>query len=563
MKISSSKHPDYTLNYEDWVRFRFIVEGGTAFIEEYLESYSTREDAAAFIKRKRISTVPSFASSSIVDIKNAIFQRMNDITRINGTTQFREVNDGKLGGVDLHGATANYFIGNKVLPELLNMGKVGVYADMPVISSTSVSETQKKHPYYYEYKVENIRNWCLAQNGEYAEFTMLLLRETALEYDEDFKLPVAEYTRYRLLTKTDAGVEVKFYDEDDNQINIDGFPTNEAYLLNIKTIPFVLFELNESLLKNIANHQIALLNLESSDIAYTLLANFPFYVEKDNKMGPGHLKNDESGDGSDAEIRVGATTGRTYSGEKAPEFIHPSPAPLMASMEKQKQLKDDIRALVNLALSAVQPKFASAESKAHDEHGLESGLSFIGLILEHGERRLADLFAEYEGSGEVATIKYPTRYALKSDIGRIEEAKALEEMVAKVPSNKGQKEIIKLMTRKLLDTKIPQEKMQEILNEIESAKYLTSDPETLNTHIENGLVSTKTASLASGYAEGEAEKAKQDHADRLKLIQDTQTPRGITDLGTDPKASVAEKQRSQNSDNQDDSKKKVRGNGNN
>ncbi len=232
-------------------------------------------------------------------------------------------------------------------------------------------------------------------------------------------------------------------------------------------------------------------------------------------------------------------------------------------MEKQKQLKDDIRALVNLALSAVQPKFASAESKAHDEHGLESGLSFIGLILEHGEHQLANLFAAYEGSKDIATIKYPTRYSLKSDIGRMEEAKALEEIVSTIPSKKGQKAIKRLMAQKLLDTKISQDEMQEVLVEIDSAKYLTADPETIDTHIRNGLVSTETASLASGYSNGEVEKAEEDHAKRIKRIQDAQTPRGVNDLGVDPNSSREEKQQSQNPDNQDDSQKKVRGNGNN
>jgi len=564
VKISSSTHPEYLTSQADWERFRYVMEGGTDFIEEYLESYSTREDAAAFLVRKRISTVPSFAASSIVDIKNAIFQRMTDITRTNGTSQFRDVNDGKLGGVDLMGATTNYFIGNKVLPELLNLGKVGVYVDMPILNNTAVSETQTKHPYYYVYKAENIRNWRTSQHGEFAEFDMLLLKETALTYDPDFELPDNEYTRYRLLTRTPEGVEVRFFDKEDKQINIDGDPSNESYMLDIKTIPFVLFELNESLLKNIANHQIALLNLESSDIAYTLLSNFPFYVEQEGRMTSPHLQNEEGTTGADGEVTVGGTTGRTYGqGLNAPEFIHPSPAPLMASIEKQKCLKDDIRALVNLALSAVQPKFASAESKAHDEHGLESGLSFIGLILEHGERQLANLFAAYEGSKDIATIKYPTRYALKSDLARIEEAQALEEMVDKIPSKKGQKAIIQLMARKLLDTKIPHDEMQEVVDEIKEADYLSSDPETISTDMEKGLVGAETASTARGYKKGEVEKAKKEHAERVQRIQDNQTPRGVTDLGVDPGASKLEKQQSQNPDNQDDSHKKVRGNANN
>ena len=560
MNFDNSVHPDYFLNREDWEKFRYIMEGGVDFIDKYLESYSSRENVTDFNIRKRITPIPSFAAGSITDIKNAIFQRMNEILRINGSKLFQEVSSGKAGGVDLSGATTNYFIGNKVLPELLNMGKIGVYVDMPIIiEQSTLAETYSQHPYYYIYKTENIRNWKMSEFGN--EFDMLLLKETALTYDPDFSLPDAEYVRYRLIVKENNAIKVRFFNEDSEQIDLNGNYSNSDYTLGINKIPFVLFELNQSLLKNIANHQIALLNLESSDIGYALMANFPFYIEQQSRMTSTHLKNEESEDGEDREIIVGGSTGRTYAdGINPPSFIHPSAEPLRASIEKQTQLKDDIRTLVNLALSAVQPKYASAESKTHDEHGLEAGLSFIGLILEHGERQLAELFAAYEGSKEIATIKYPTRYALKSDQQRIDEAKALEGMVNKIPSKKGQKAIIQLMTRKLLDAKISQEELAQILDEIKKAKYMTSDPNTLNLDLEKGLVSNDTASEARGYEKGETTKAKQDHAERIKRIQDSQSPRGVKDLGTDANANKLEKKLSQDPDLDNDSHKKVRGN---
>ncbi len=552
MLITTSTHPDYLFSQNDWEKFRYIMDGGDEFIEQYLEKYSSREDAADFIIRKRITPNPSFASGSITDIKNAIFQRMSDIERTGGTQQFQEVYAGKLGGVDLLGATTNYFIGNKVLPELLNMGKVGVYVDMPIIDTpTTLANTHKKHPYYYVYKAEDIRNWRLAQVGEYVEFEMLLLQERALTYDPTFSLPNSEYTRYRLLTKENDTIKVRFFDVDNKQININGDLVDETYELDINKIPFILFELNQSLLKNIANHQIALLNLESSDIGYALKANFPFYIEKENSVQSAHLKSEETESGDPREIEVGGTTGRSYSTDQPPSFIHPSSEPLKASIEKQKNLKDDIRTLINLALSAVQPKYASAESKAHDEHGLESGLSFIGLILEHGERQLAELFAAYEDTKDVATINYPTRYALKSDQARIDEAKALNDMVDKIPSKTGQKAIIKLMVKKLLDAKISQEELAKVLEEIDTAKYINADPVAINSDIEKGLVSTETASDARGYSEGEVEKAKDDHAERIKRIQDAQ---GLSD------PAKIDKQISQSSDLQDDTHKRVRGN---
>lgn len=564
-KISSSTHPDYAISQLDWAKFRSIVEGGDAFIDLYLKSYSAREEVGDFTQRKAITPLPAFASAAITDVKNAIFQRMADITRTEGSKSYQDIILGKLGGVNLLGATMNYFIGNEVLPELLNMGKVGVYVDMPKISENqTISDTGSVHPYFYVYKTEQIRNWRLSKRGEFIEFDMLLLQETILTYDNIYHLPNKDMIRYRLLTQEDGVVLVRFFNHEGIPVSIDGKRSSrEPIELGIKRIPFTIFQINQSLLKNVANHQIALLNLESSDIAYTLKANFPFYVEPKSPHQSGYLK---SSDGE--EVELGNTTGRTYPiGSSAPSFIHPSAEPLNASMAKQKQLKEDIRALINLALSAIQPKYASAQAKEFDEHGLESGLSFLGLILEHGERQLASFFAEYENNQEIAIINYPDRYSLKSDQERIKEANDLYDIMLKMPSKQAQKVMTGLIIKKLLDTKIPTQELNTILEEIEDAKYVTSDPETIHGDLEKGLVSTETASEARGYdAKVEVPKAALEHAERIKRIKEAQSnddagARGIDDLNNDNNNEGAklEKQNSQNPDLQDDGHKTVRG----
>ncbi len=118
-----------------------------------------------------------------------------------------------------------------------------------------------------------------------------------------------------------------------------------------------------------------------------------------------HLKHAATADGTatsggqgaaDANIKVGATHGRTYDkGMNPPAFINPSAEPLRASLELQDRLKRDIRELVNLAVSSLAVR-ASAESKAMDNQGLEAGLSYIGLLLESAERQIAEFWAAYE-----------------------------------------------------------------------------------------------------------------------------------------------------------------------
>lgn len=565
--IQNSVHPLYTIASDNWQKYRYIKDGGQEFIDEYLVKFSERETTTKFEARRKMAPNPSFAAGAITDVKNAIFQRMVDTTRLGGTDSFRQTMSGEYGGVDLKGANMNFFIGNDILPELLFMGKIGVYVDMPTIDpGSTLVDTETKHPYFYTYMAEDIRNWRLSQVGETSEFDLLLLRERVLTYD-DFGLPEKDLARYRLLIRADGGVYVRFFSYDGKEIDVNGEPTDAPRFLEIPKIPFVTFELNHSLLTDIANHQIALLNLESSDVSYALLANIPHYIEQQSKMSSPHLKSVEDSGGMETnsrEMEIGGMTGRSYAqGLDAPQFIHPSPEPLKASIDKQTQLKSDIRTLVQLALSDLQPKFASAASKEFDQHGLEAGLSYIGLVLEHGEQQLAEIYSNYEKSRDVAKITYPRRYSLKSDAERLEEAKKLQEIITTVPTKDGQKRISKLIIEKLFASKISQRELDALYTEIDAADYVTSDPETVLNDHERGLVSTLTASKARGYdAEKEVEQAKKDHAERIRRINEAQTSgdqsRGVQDLDSETDSGKTEKEMSQNADLQDDARKATR-----
>lgn len=535
-----STHPEYLSSA--WSKYRHIKDGGDAFIDAYLVKFSDRESNDNFLERKQITPIPGFASAAIIDVRNSIYQRMSDITRLGGSDSYREAVLGKNNGIDLTSATMNHFIGAQVLPELLFLGKVGVYIDMPELVETTVSETKNIHPYVYIYTAEEIVNWVYTQTDNGIEFEKLLLEEVYTEYDE-LGLPKGTATRYRYLKKEGNVVTVQYLDNQGAAIE-----TEPERQLGIDTIPFVLLELDKSLLKDIANHQIALMNLESSDISYALKSNFPFYTEQySGKFQSGHLKGAEEGDPT--EIELGNIQGRRYTiGMDRPEFISPPSEPLLASMAKQTQLKEDIRALINLALSSIRPKFASAEAKQFDERGLESGLSFLGLILELGEQQIANIYHKYEGDLEITTINYPERWGLKTDIQRIEEAKRLDELSALVPSKTFQKANAKEKVRILMSAKSTSEELQQMLAEIDAANYMTGDAETIHGDIEKGIVSLETAALARGYAADEPKKAEEDHAKRLKRIQDSQEPVAAPDKIVNPDATRAQKEQSQDPD---------------
>lgn len=533
-KIIDIRHPYWSRKASSWLKWRSVYCGGDDFIEDYTKKFSGRETNDDFRKRKEVTPSPSFAKSAINDIKNSIFQRTVDIVRRGGSDNYKLAVLGQNNGVDLHGASMNTYIGRELLPELLTMARVGVYVDMPPVSGPTLMEQQGVRPYLYTYKTEEILSWTYRKD-RVDEFQSLLLMDWMDDYDSSTGMPKDKWCRYRhVWVGEDGAVYVQCYDKECKHVDLEGRPTNEPYRLDIDRIPFVILEITDSLLADVANHQIALLNLESSDMSYALKSNFPFYVEQvdprdySEYLKPESVNSDtgeaaETGGTSGKEIRAGATQGRTYGkGLDAPQFIAPPSEPLQASMAKQRQLKEDIRQLVNLALSQIQPKMASAESKALDERGLEAGLSYIGLELEHAERKIAGYWSMYEGRDNDVMIQYPKKYSLQSDEDRRRDVEQLEKLRDSVPSDGFQKSISKQMVATLLGHKLPLDEIEKMFTEIDGSDCYTANPEIIFPAIEAGVMPLEIAAKLLGLPKGAVEQASKDHAERLARISEAQ-----------------------------------------
>ena len=565
--ITEIKHPEYSKNILSWNKFRSTFVGGEQFVDDYLVMYSLREGTTEFERRKKMTYCPAHAKAAVIDIKNSIYQRLPDIIRYDGPSSYVSAISGADGiGVDRQGGSMTGFIGRKVLPELLSMGAVGVFVDrLPMDAKTSRVETKGMYPYLYIYKVEDIRSFAVDTSGN---FTSLLLRDTIYEEDPDTGLIIKEAKQYRLLRLTSGGVTVELFDAR-------GIKTRTVDL-NLRKIPFVLFQISHSLLIDVADYQVALLNLASSDMDYAVKSNFPFYVEQYNPAttalaaipaAEGDGTSVSANKAKNTEIKVGVTQGRRYPvGQDRPAFIHPSSEPLKASMDKQRDLQREIRMLVNLSLMNLDPNRASEGSRELDNQGLESGLSYIGMELETGERALGVIWADYEASREIPMVNYPTKYSLLSDSERREEAKELREEMSRLPSLTYQKTIAKRIASVMLSSKIPVEEMEKIHKEIDSATVVVTDPTIIKEDHEAGFIGTDLASEARGYPKGEVEKAKADHAERAIRIAAaqssvTQEPgaRGVDDLSADDKSAEDEKDNSQDPDLDENGKKKVRG----
>lgn len=502
------KHPLYTIFLDDDIKYRYTYEGGRNFIAKYLQKFSTREDDTAFTNRKNITYCPAFAKSAIDEIKNSIHQRLIDVKRLNVDSRYTELIRGANGGIDGKDASLNYFIGQDILPELLVMGKVGIFVDRKENLGPTLGDAEKSQPYCYIVRKEDIINWQYNRELVAVEF-----RCHEYSYDDD------GFVDGKL-----TPVHKKFWKKGNTVYYQRG--NEEPRTLGLKNIPFVILEISHSLLKDAADYQIALLNIESSDLSYILLANFPFYVEQtDSRISPAHFEQDK-------EAEVGTVHGRRYGKDlNAPSFIHPSSEPLQASMKKQEQLKNDIRLLVNLSLSTLKPQHSSAESKRQDMSSLESGLSNIGLVLQRAELQLAKHFHMYWGIDTNIEIKYPDKYSLSTESERQEKSKIIIEMMDKVPSITYKKTLAKELAVTLLEHKITTDELNEIFKEIDSKDVILAH-ETIQRDIELGVCSKKYAGEIIGYPANVVTDADKEHADRLARLQAAQSADKPGDLST-------------------------------
>ena len=588
-RIIDSRHPNWLSNVNDWEKWRLTYRGGEEFRNKYLERFTTREDPNDFEARKRLTPVPSFAKAAINRIRNSIFQRMHDITRRGGSLAYQQAIAGLDQGVDRRGSTMNAFLGIKCLTELLVMGRVGVFVDNSVVEGETIADAGNARPYLYAYQIEDILSWACTRPDEPSEFQAILLRDTVMDYDQATMLPSQNFQRMRLLwiDQNTGLVNLQFYSTEGDPTDRDGNPGGPIQL-ELTRIPFVMLDITDSLLKDICNHQIALLNLISSDVNFALKANFPFYIEQRDLRAVGsHLKQAANPDGTataggqtshDNEITIGATRGRAYDIKaNPPAFINPSADPLKASMDLREELVQEINRLVNLGIESLVGKMP-AGTQALDSGGLEAGLSYIGLVLESAERKIAEFWAAYEdrvvSRRKIATIKYPDRYSLKTDQDRIDEATALSKLMASVPGQTVKREISKSITQALLGGKVSVDTILKVNAEIDESVYTTSDPATILAAVEAGLCGEQTGSMALGFSKEEHVQAKKDHAERAARVAQAQASvngnnamggdpaaRGVPDLSANLNASRQEKQQGRDRTLHDSKRRRVRGRG--
>jgi len=558
-KTTEIRHPDYIRLIGDWMKFRNVLTGGKYFVGKYLAQFSNKETTQDFQNRYAMTYCPGHVKSAIINIRNSIFERLPDVQRVADDQSYELAASGEEGGVDKHGSTMGYFMGNTVLTELLFLGKVGILVDKSPNVVGTLADGIKK-PYLTMYKAEDIVSWCV--NPESKELDSLLLRETVEEKDSGTGLVISTTTQYRLLRRLpEIGKVVwQVYDADDKIIG--------GGVLDFKIIPFVIGELSNSLLTDVADYQIALLNMESSDVYSAVKNNFSFYVEQYDPQAQTAGERIKRMEGEDEDLdsddetltaTAGTSIGRRYPRNlEAPRFINPSPEPLMASMSKEDKMREDIYRLVNINLSMMESRHASENARKMDYRGLETNLSYIAMELQYIEQEVAKIWAIYQEQ-PVTKVNYPNGYELRGTKERREEATAILDSFKNVTDQAMRKQLILKSARLLFSGDLREDQMQALMAVLKAQPlYLTS--EELTSAIENSLISREYVGKLWKLPDGTVKEAMEEHAERLASIVRAQSiAKGDDGTGNEHSMNQDRKDQSQDPDLDADGKKKVRG----
>jgi hypothetical protein len=185
--LTATRHPEYLEDEMYWYDWRDTYNGGQRFVTRNLKTFSNRETEEDFATRKFFTPIPSYAKAAVNDVRNSIFQRLRDVTRRGGSENYMRAVAGEISGVDNKGASMQSFLGIDVLTELLVMGRVGVYVDMPVLAGLrTMADEGNARPYTYMYAVEDILSWSVAKPEEPGDFTAILLRDRGINYNQGF-----------------------------------------------------------------------------------------------------------------------------------------------------------------------------------------------------------------------------------------------------------------------------------------------------------------------------------------------------------------------------------------
>ncbi len=521
-RIIDLTHPEYSIMKADWIKFRLTYEGGRSFLDEFLRRYSKAEEKEDFEARKDISYVPAYAKRVINVIRNALAVKMPEVTR-KGDQKYVEIMNTN---VDTFKSSMSSFMALKVVPLLLAQGKRFLIVDAPPAPPQGATLAEDSGtPFIFAVDAEDVQSWRYSDDGKLLSALISFMEEVV---DPETGLVIGTEKRYKLYKLGEIedgngaftpGIEVTTYDKESKPLRIE-------VIRNLVRLPIIELRLIDSLLTDISDMQIALMNLTSTDMSFLYRSNFPIYTEQ-QEAGRMHLKpvgsknrtkqnNPSQTVDTDFDDEFTQTKGRKAQGNNRgrlylkgldrPDFIAPPVSSVEISLRKQESLIQDITVMADLALTSLSVKALeqSGKSKDADRIGEEAGLAYIATVLEGAERELGEIIHMFLGSTEESDVHYPTGYTIRTNQERLQEADALRKLRGAVNSPTYYRCVSKRIVQISLKQVCSNEELEIIEAEIDSRPYTDEDidrAKVIQADVTTRILDRETAAQLRGYDE--------------------------------------------------------------
>lgn len=540
-------------------------------MREYL--IKQKDETELELKERKLNTpIPAVAKEAVKDVRRSITQRLEDVTRIGGSAHYREAVAGEGSGIDREGLSMNLFIGQTVLTELLVMGRVGIYVDNIAPDGPTMADGVGE-PYAYAYRVEDILNWDTMHPEQEGTFSMVLLRDHEISFNQAFGIsfPSQHRERLRLVWVGDDGF-VRYRFMDNKLAPIVPELLNNAQLIQeddgairtqLREIPFVMPSLDSSLLTDVASYQRLLMNIASNEGMFAMNANSPILaIQQDaraqgkewKKPGAGQPEPGGQRSRNPTErtgVRSGWVRGRYYSTEEDVfSWVAVPPESLKVTSDYRMRLADEVRQLVNVAVqNQTGTRTESRETREISAQGLESGLHFIAMKMQHAERQVAKFISMYEGTKMTAVVTYPKRYRLKTQAERIKDAQEFKKIIDALPTQELKKEGVKRIILDLFTGTVTSETMDRMMKAIDNHPYIGNFSDIMEM-VESGLITRELAGGSQDLSPEEVDQATEEKVKAAAAILEAQAKvkapersaaRGVPEVDPNPQSGEEER----------------------
>jgi hypothetical protein len=491
----------------DFKEWRYCYEGGRIFRDEYLLPFNDREDDADFERRRDLTPIPGYARKEINRVKNSLSQRFPDIMRRGGSASWRSAVHGIGRGVDLRGTSMNSFMTKHIVPDLLVIGQVGVLIEAPQVLTNDPSGIPSQadvpknfRPYLKRYRIEEYGTPIPAPTDSPSDWQAVMLEETKRIFEDRTLVTTDETTFTFYFLDASRGNRVSI-----QKLDSSGTDQEPEQRTELEAIPFTVFDIQDSLMRDACSYQITLLNMISADSSNAIDANFSTLTrQRGGANASAHLR------GADDEVEVGVRKGLFYeSGDERPGYISQPTGPMKVSLEFRRELKEEVHELVTGVIADLG-----------EDGTLDAGLAYVGSCMNDGESRCWDHWAAYEAVNpsrrQPSLVSYPDDWSLKSDQSRVEEASQKLDIMNKIPGRKAKKQAAVSAIQTLWRGKVSIKDLDAMIAEVMAAPYTTSDPDILDKVAERNLAGPQALSMGYGFEPDEYLKGQEERDRRAK-----------------------------------------------